>query len=99
VSEVAEYDQGIKYVSFSDPDGNSWVFQEMPWRSAECNEQAIKNLDFYGSEITALAQAGTNPRGPSAFCPYLLPVFLGPENWLDVLGEAWRIARCSTAGK
>ena len=35
VSEVEEHDQGVKYVSFSDPDGNSWVFQEMPWRSSE----------------------------------------------------------------
>jgi hypothetical protein len=35
VSEVDEHDQGIKYVSFSDPDGNSWLFQEMPWRSSE----------------------------------------------------------------
>jgi uncharacterized glyoxalase superfamily protein PhnB len=35
VSEVEEHDRGIKYVSFSDPDGNSWVFQEMPWRSSE----------------------------------------------------------------
>ena len=37
VSEVDEHDQGIKYVSFSDPDGNSWLFQEMPWRSSEFN--------------------------------------------------------------
>ena len=35
VGEIEEHDQGIKYVAFSDPDGNSWVFQEMPWRSAE----------------------------------------------------------------
>jgi catechol 2,3-dioxygenase-like lactoylglutathione lyase family enzyme len=35
VGEVEEHDQGIKYVGFSDPDGNSWLFQEMPWRSAE----------------------------------------------------------------
>ncbi len=35
VGEVVEYDRGVKYVSFSDPDGNSWVLQEMPWRSAE----------------------------------------------------------------
>lgn len=35
VSGVDEHDQGIKYVSFSDPDGNSWLFQEMPWRSGE----------------------------------------------------------------
>ncbi len=35
VGEVDEHDQGIKYVAFSDPDGNSWLFQEMPWRSSE----------------------------------------------------------------
>lgn len=35
VGDIDEFDQGIKYVAFSDPDGNSWVFQEMPWRSAE----------------------------------------------------------------
>src|SRR5215216_6533658 len=33
--EVVEHDRGVKYVFFSDPDGNSWVFQEMPWRSSE----------------------------------------------------------------
>jgi catechol 2,3-dioxygenase-like lactoylglutathione lyase family enzyme len=26
---------GVKYVHFSDPDGNSWAVQEMPWRSGE----------------------------------------------------------------
>jgi catechol 2,3-dioxygenase-like lactoylglutathione lyase family enzyme len=35
VGEVDEHPQGIKYVSFNDPDGNLWMFQEMPWRSAE----------------------------------------------------------------
>ena len=35
LGEVEEHEQGVKYVSFSDPDGNSWVFQEMPWRSSE----------------------------------------------------------------
>ncbi len=35
VSEVEEHDQGIKYASFSDPDGNTWALQEMPWRSSE----------------------------------------------------------------
>ena len=35
VGEVEEHARGVKYVSFSDPDGNSWVFQEMPWRSSE----------------------------------------------------------------
>ncbi len=38
VGEVDEHPQGIKYVSFSDPDGNSWLFQEMPWRSSEFSE-------------------------------------------------------------
>jgi catechol 2,3-dioxygenase-like lactoylglutathione lyase family enzyme len=38
VGEVEELDQGIKYVPFSDPDGNSWVFQEMPWRSSEFHD-------------------------------------------------------------
>lgn len=35
VSEIEEYDQGIKTASFSDPDGNTWVLQELPWRSPE----------------------------------------------------------------
>lgn len=35
VGEVVELAQGIKYVHFNDPDGNSWVFQEMPSRSSE----------------------------------------------------------------
>jgi catechol 2,3-dioxygenase-like lactoylglutathione lyase family enzyme len=35
VSDVDEHDQGIKYASFSDPDGNTWALQEMPWRSSE----------------------------------------------------------------
>src|SRR5262245_16080625 len=33
--EIDEHPQGIKYVRFEDPDGNSWLFQEMPWRSSE----------------------------------------------------------------
>jgi catechol 2,3-dioxygenase-like lactoylglutathione lyase family enzyme len=37
-SAVDEHPQGIKYVAFSDPDGNSWLFQEMPWRSSEFSE-------------------------------------------------------------
>lgn len=32
VGEIDEYPQGIKYVHFSDPDGNTWLLQEMPWR-------------------------------------------------------------------
>lgn len=35
VGEVDEHDRGIKYVPFADPDGNTWVLQEMPWRSAD----------------------------------------------------------------
>lgn len=30
VSEVVEFDRGIKVATFSDPDGNSWVLQEVP---------------------------------------------------------------------
>jgi predicted enzyme related to lactoylglutathione lyase len=30
VGEVDEHLGGIKYVHFSDPDGNSWLLQEMP---------------------------------------------------------------------
>jgi catechol 2,3-dioxygenase-like lactoylglutathione lyase family enzyme len=26
---------GVKYVHFSDPDGNTWVLQEIPWRVGE----------------------------------------------------------------
>ncbi len=37
VGDVIEYPQGIKFVGFSDPDGNSWLFQEMPWRASEFN--------------------------------------------------------------
>lgn len=33
VSDVDEHAQGVKYVYFRDPDGNSWLLQEMPWRS------------------------------------------------------------------
>ena len=35
VGEVDEHDRGIKYVPFADPDGNTWVLQEMPWRYAD----------------------------------------------------------------
>jgi len=30
VGEVIEYPRGIKFVHFSDPDGNSWALQEIP---------------------------------------------------------------------
>lgn len=35
VGEVDEHDRGVKYAAFSDPDGNTWTLQEMPWRSDE----------------------------------------------------------------
>lgn len=35
VGDVDEHPQGIRYVRFEDPDGNSWLFQEMPWRSGD----------------------------------------------------------------
>ena len=35
VGEVEEHDRGVKYAHFSDPDGNSWALQEMPWRSRD----------------------------------------------------------------
>jgi catechol 2,3-dioxygenase-like lactoylglutathione lyase family enzyme len=30
LSEFVEYPRGIKFVYFSDPDGNSWALQEIP---------------------------------------------------------------------
>src|SRR5437867_4196773 len=35
IGELEEHDQGVKYAAFSDPDGNTWTLQEMPWRSSE----------------------------------------------------------------
>ena len=35
VGEVDEFDRGVKYAAFSDPDGNSWTLQEMPWRASD----------------------------------------------------------------
>jgi catechol 2,3-dioxygenase-like lactoylglutathione lyase family enzyme len=35
VGDIVDVGHGVKYAAFSDPDGNSWVLQEMPWRSAE----------------------------------------------------------------
>src|SRR5690348_14090837 len=32
VGEVEAHDQEVKYAAFSDPDGNTWTLQEMPWR-------------------------------------------------------------------
>jgi catechol 2,3-dioxygenase-like lactoylglutathione lyase family enzyme len=33
VGEVEEHGRGIKFVHFRDPDGNTWMLQEMPWRT------------------------------------------------------------------
>jgi uncharacterized glyoxalase superfamily protein PhnB len=33
VGEVEEHGRGVKFVHFQDPDGNSWLLQEMPWRT------------------------------------------------------------------
>lgn len=30
VGEIIEYDQRIKFASFSDPEGNTWILQELP---------------------------------------------------------------------
>ncbi len=33
VGEVEEHGRGVKFVHFQDPDGNTWLLQEMPWRT------------------------------------------------------------------
>jgi predicted enzyme related to lactoylglutathione lyase len=35
VGAVEDDGRGVKYAAFSDPDGNSWVLQEMAWRASE----------------------------------------------------------------
>jgi predicted enzyme related to lactoylglutathione lyase len=35
VGEIDEQAQGVKYAAFSDPEGNTWTLQEMPWRSQD----------------------------------------------------------------
>jgi catechol 2,3-dioxygenase-like lactoylglutathione lyase family enzyme len=35
MGQIEDHGGGVKSVSFSDPDGNSWEFQEMSWRSSE----------------------------------------------------------------
>jgi hypothetical protein len=35
VSEITDHGRGVKSASLGDPDGNTWVIQEMEWRSAE----------------------------------------------------------------
>lgn len=33
VAAVVDVGGGVKHASFSDPDGNTWTLQEMPWRT------------------------------------------------------------------
>ena len=35
MGEVEDHGRGVKSAAFHDPDGNSWLLQEMAWRSAE----------------------------------------------------------------
>jgi catechol 2,3-dioxygenase-like lactoylglutathione lyase family enzyme len=35
VGEIDDKGQGVKYAFFSDPEGNTWTLQEMPWRSQD----------------------------------------------------------------
>jgi predicted enzyme related to lactoylglutathione lyase len=35
ISEVQDVGGGVKYAWFSDPDGNSFALQEMPWRTGD----------------------------------------------------------------
>jgi len=35
VGGIDEHDRGVRYVPFDDPDGNTWVLQEMPWRAGD----------------------------------------------------------------
>jgi catechol 2,3-dioxygenase-like lactoylglutathione lyase family enzyme len=35
IADIDEQAQGVKYAGFSDPDGNTWTLQEMPWRSQD----------------------------------------------------------------
>jgi catechol 2,3-dioxygenase-like lactoylglutathione lyase family enzyme len=35
LSDIEDQGQGVKYAWFSDPDGNTWTLQEMPWKSPE----------------------------------------------------------------
>jgi catechol 2,3-dioxygenase-like lactoylglutathione lyase family enzyme len=37
--DVQDLGRGVKYVGFTDPDGNSWVFQEIPWRASEFSDE------------------------------------------------------------
>ena len=33
IGEAQDVGGGVKYAGFTDPDGNSWTLQEMPWRT------------------------------------------------------------------
>ncbi len=33
VDEIDDQGRGVKYASFTDPEGNAWTLQEMAWRS------------------------------------------------------------------
>ena len=33
VGEIEDVGGGVRYAGFSDPDGNGWTLQEMPWRT------------------------------------------------------------------
>ena len=35
VDPVEDVGGGVRYAGFSDPDGNTWTLQEMPWRTGE----------------------------------------------------------------
>ena len=35
MDEIVDVGRGVLYSGFSDPDGNTWTLQEMPWRSAD----------------------------------------------------------------
>ena len=35
VGEVQDVGGGVRYAGFSDPDGNSWTLQVMPWRTGD----------------------------------------------------------------
>lgn len=35
VSAIDDHPQGMRFAYFSDPDGNTWALQEMPWRAQD----------------------------------------------------------------
>ncbi len=35
MGDVDLHDGGMKFARFEDPDGNSWLLQEMPWRAGD----------------------------------------------------------------